>query len=82
MSQNPTLITYDKNADAAYVYLTGKELARGRDTVQVPLPEGVSGMILIDFKDGKIVGVEILDAQATLHDDLLAQAVRIDEMEN
>jgi len=33
-------------------------------------------MVVLDWKDGKIVGLEVLDAAALLHPDLLAQAVR------
>jgi uncharacterized protein YuzE len=33
-------------------------------------------MVVLDWKDGKIVGLEVLDASALLHPDLLAQAAR------
>jgi hypothetical protein len=33
-------------------------------------------MVVLDWKDSKIVGLEVLDAAALLHSDLLAQAVR------
>lgn len=69
-----TRITYDPAADAAYVYLTGEALEAGRDTVIVPAPEGVADLVLADFRDGRLVGVEVLAASRTLHPDLLAQA--------
>jgi uncharacterized protein YuzE len=61
-------ITWDRTADAAYVSLTSTELTPGRDTVDV------GGSVLLDRKDGKLVGVEILNASAQLHPDLLAEA--------
>ena len=38
------------------------------------LPEGVSGDVLLDFKDGVLVGIEVLGALSLLSDDLLSQA--------
>jgi uncharacterized protein YuzE len=67
-------IEYDPEADAAYVSLTDTELATGRDTFPAEGPEGVPGEVLTDWKDGKLVGIEILGARALLHEDLLAQA--------
>src|SRR6266699_2349641 len=69
-------ITYDADADAAYIYMTDRELMPGRDSVPVNPPEGVQVMVILDWKDGKIAGLEVLDAAALLHPDLLAQAVR------
>ena len=42
-------------------------------------PNGTDAWVVLDWKDGKIVGLEVLDASALLHADLLAQAERIDE---
>lgn len=70
----PVLITHDVDADAAYVYLTGADLAPGRDTVEVDTPRDVAGPVLLDFKDGRLVGVEVLNASRVLHPDLLATA--------
>jgi len=69
-------VTYDPAADAAYIYLTNEQLAPGRDSMPLDPPEGVSAMVVLDWKDGKIVGLEVLDASALLHPDLLAQAAR------
>jgi uncharacterized protein YuzE len=70
-------ITYDPNADAVYVYLTDEQLSPGRDSIPCDLPENMRGSIVVmDWKDGKIVGLEVLDASKVLHADLLAQAVR------
>jgi uncharacterized protein YuzE len=69
-------ITYDPEVDAAYIYLTDEQLLPGRDSVPVDPPEGMRAYIVLDWKDGKIVGLEVLDATSLLHSDLLAQAVR------
>jgi uncharacterized protein YuzE len=69
-------ITYDPEADAAYIYLTDEALMAGRDSIPVDPPEGMQTFVVMDWKDGKIVGLEVLDATALLHPDLLAAAVR------
>jgi uncharacterized protein YuzE len=69
-------VTYDPEADAAYIYLTEVELMPGRNSVPVDPPEGIQAMVVLDWKDGKIVGLEVLDAAALLHPDLLASAVK------
>ena len=69
-------ITYDVVADAAYIYLTDEALMPGRDSVPVDPPEGMQAFVVMDWKDGKIVGLEVLDATALLHPDLLASALR------
>jgi uncharacterized protein YuzE len=69
-------ITYDPDADAAYIYLTDEALMPGRDSVPVDPPEGIQAFVVLDWREGKIVGLEVLDASALLHADLLALAVR------
>jgi uncharacterized protein YuzE len=71
-------VTYDRSVDAAYIYLTDIELQPGRDTVPCGTPGGGPGaeaMINLDFKDGKIVGLEVIGASRWLHADLLATAL-------
>ncbi len=51
----------------------------GRDSVPVDPPEGMNAFVVLDWKDGKIAGLELLDASALLHPDLLVTAVRPDE---
>ena len=70
------LISYDPEADAAYVSLTAEPLAPGRDSIPCETPAGVNAMVIIDWKDGRIVGLEVLDAARLLHADLLAEASR------
>jgi uncharacterized protein YuzE len=67
-------ITYDPAANAACIHLTEHALTPGRTTLQAPMPPGTSGFIALDWKDGKLVGIEILDAAAHLHHDLLQTA--------
>lgn len=69
-------VTYDPEADAAYIHLTEEELLPGRDSVPCDAPEGDHAFVVLDWKDGKIVGLEVLDASARLHPDLLDRAVR------
>jgi uncharacterized protein YuzE len=38
------------------------------------MPSGTGGFVALDWKDGRLVGIEILDASSRLHHDLLEQA--------
>ena len=67
-------ITYDPAADAACIHLTSSPLTPGRTTLQAPTPAGTEGFIALDWKDGRLIGIEILDASTRLHHDLLEQA--------
>lgn len=69
-------VTFDPDADATYIYLTEEPLLPGRDSVPLDPPEGVRAFVVLDWTDGKIVGLEVLDASSLLHPDLLAQAVQ------
>jgi uncharacterized protein YuzE len=53
-------ITYDPDVDAAYIYLTDEQLPHGRDSVPVDPPEGMRADIVLDWKDGKMAGLEVL----------------------
>lgn len=64
-------ITWDRSADAAYVHLTADELSPGRNTLVCPTPDGVATDVLVDWKDGRVVGLEFLHASTVLHGDLL-----------
>lgn len=65
-------VTYEQSVDAAYIYLTDEPLEPGRTTVAVHTD--LSAMIHVDFKDGKMVGIEVIGASEVLHKDLLAHA--------
>jgi uncharacterized protein YuzE len=67
-------ITYDAAADAIYIHLTGQPLTPGRTTIQAPTPPSVEGFIALDWKDGRLVGLEIPGASSRLHRDLLDEA--------
>lgn len=71
-------ISYDSEADAAYIYLTDEPLLPGRDRIPCDSPAGTQAMVVLDWKDGKISGIEVLDASALLHQDLLALAKQSD----
>lgn len=65
-------ITLDKEADAAYIYL--KEISAGEVTDTISLNESVN----IDLnKDGKTIGIEILDASKNLPVTALKSAIII-----
>ena len=67
-------VSYDPESDAAFTYLTDQALEPGRDSIPSETPEGVSAIVVMDWKDGKIVGLEVLDASRVLHQDLIAEA--------
>jgi uncharacterized protein YuzE len=72
-------VTYDKQADAAYIYFTGPRERRSVSHMYPCDPVGVSGMINLDFDEGgQLVGVEVLAASAKLPRYLLDAAERID----
>jgi hypothetical protein len=41
---------------------------------QGPHPRGTEAFVVLGWKDGRLVGIEILDASQSLHQDLLDQA--------
>lgn len=62
-------IEYDKEANAAYIYL--KEIGEGEVASTISLSDTVN----IDLdKDGKTIGIEILDASNHAPKELLEQA--------
>ena len=67
-------ITYDRDANAAYIHLTEAKLEPGRTTTTAALPAGVGGFIALDWKNDRLVGIEILDADEHLQPDLLEHA--------
>jgi uncharacterized protein YuzE len=67
-------ISYDREVDAAYIYLTDEPLMPGRYSLPCEMPNGVNAMVVLDWRDGRIVGLEVIGASLHLHPDLLAQA--------
>ena len=68
-------VTYDRKVDAAYIRLAG---GGGKGTVAFTYPcdpGEVNGQIHLDFDgDGRLVGIEVLDASRLLPDELLVEA--------
>ena len=48
--------------------------AAHRTTTQAATPDGVDGFVALDWEDGRIVGIEILDASSRLTQDILDEA--------
>jgi uncharacterized protein YuzE len=65
-------IKYDREADAAYVYLC-EEIPAGGVAQTVPVdPKAIGGMVNLDLDDGgRIIGLEVLDASELLRPELL-----------
>ena len=59
-------ITYDEETDAAYIYLV--PIAAGGVAQTYPCdPSEVNGMINLDFdREGRLLGIEVLDASRKL----------------
>jgi hypothetical protein len=68
-------VTSSAHDDAVYGYLTEEALPPGRD-IHVDLPDERTGgrSVVKDWRDSKLVGLEVLDARELLHQDLLNQA--------
>ena len=69
----PLKVTFDAEADAAYIYLVDKIDSGGvRTTVPCDLGS-LAGMINLDFDDfGQLLGIEIMDARHFLAPQLLS----------
>ncbi len=68
-------ISYDPAADAAYIQLADVIGAGGVAFTYGCDPSEVDGMIHLDFdSDGRVVGIEVLDASSKLPPEVLLQA--------
>jgi uncharacterized protein YuzE len=76
----PMRITYDGRADSAYVYLTEEAVESGRDAIECEGPKDARGTVILDWKDGRLVGLEVLTASQVLHSDLLSRAVPLESI--
>lgn len=71
-------VSWDVAADAAYIAVgVEPEAPCAATTVQVPSPEG--GAVILEYRENRLVGIEILGASALLPAEVLAGAVRVDE---
>ncbi len=70
----PLRVTYDPEVNAAYIYLAEEPAAGWRHGTTVTLdPVEVGGMINLDLdEDGRLMGLEVLDARRVLSDQLLS----------
>jgi uncharacterized protein YuzE len=67
-------VEYDPLVDAAYIYLTAISPGQVASTYPCP-PSEVSGQIQLDFDaEGRLVGIEVLDASKFLPPDVLDAA--------
>ena len=67
-------ITYNRQANALYLELTDEQLTPSRTTIPTETPADIEAFIAPDWKDDRLVGIEVLDADVTLPPDLLRQA--------
>jgi uncharacterized protein YuzE len=70
-------VTYDGEADAAYISL--KDLGAGESRHQILVEaEEARGEIVLDLDaEGKLIGIEVLNARSGLPTDLLNEAERL-----
>jgi uncharacterized protein YuzE len=72
-------LTYDPDADAAYVYLVDSIPANGVAQTRSAMLELDRAFIAFDFDaDGKVLGLEILGASRLLIEETLLSAIRPD----
>jgi uncharacterized protein YuzE len=69
--------SFDPDADAAYIHLTAEPLMPGRTSVPLRYDgDEVLPEVVLDFKDGRLVGIEVLGARDGLAADLIRSADR------
>ncbi|MEU4337113.1 DUF2283 domain-containing protein [Micromonospora lupini] len=72
-------VTYDEEANAAYIYLTDPRVNAGVANMYACDPVEAGGMINLDLdSDGRLVGIEVLAASSKLPQYLLDMAERAD----
>ena len=72
-------VTYDKTANAAYVYFTDPQVHVYSAHMYPCDPVDVDGMINLDFDEqGRLIGIEVLAADSKLPKYLLQSAERLD----
>jgi uncharacterized protein YuzE len=65
-------VTYDRESDAAYIYLTPVGVEHSAAFTYACDPGEVNGQIQLDFnKDGQLIGIEVLDASRLLPEEFL-----------
>ena len=73
--QAPIRFALDRSSNAAYIHLTARsaELTGPTESVTVDAPF-IHSDVVLDFRDGRLIGIEVLDADITLPYDLLDSA--------
>ncbi|MFB8034343.1 DUF2283 domain-containing protein [Streptomyces sp. NPDC056004] len=72
-------VTYDKTADAAYVYFTDPQDCVNSAQMYPCDPVDVDGLINLDFDErGRLIGIEVLAASSKMPEYLLKSAKRLD----
>jgi uncharacterized protein YuzE len=70
-------VTYDAEVDAAYIYFVPEIGSGGVDRTVCVDEQEIGGMVNLDLDpDGRVLGVELLDASAKLPLDLLKKLGR------
>ncbi|MFB9932204.1 DUF2283 domain-containing protein [Amycolatopsis halotolerans] len=73
-------VTYDSEADAAYIYFVDPNYSPPVARMYPCDPVEVGGMINLDFDEGgRLIGVEVLAARSKLPAHILDSAERIDK---
>ena len=69
------IMCINQNTHAVAAYISSRQLSiRDRDSIPLSVPRRVDAMVSTDWKDGKIAGLEVLDAVSLLHADFLSMA--------
>ena len=70
----PLRVTFDPEADASYIYLADEPALGWRHRKTVPVdPNEIGGMVNVDLDDdGRLIGIEVMDARNLLSDKILA----------
>lgn len=72
-------VTYDRTADAAYMYFTDPQVGVRSARTYPCDPIDVDGMINLDFDEqGRLIGIEVLAATSKLPEYVLQAAERLD----
>lgn len=69
-------MTYDPDADAAYIYVSAQERVPENHETCGPSVEGGGAILLAYSSDQHLVGIEILGASRLLDAEVLAEAER------
>lgn len=73
-------IELDKKTDAAYIYLKESIDPGGVEKTYPCDPLQIKGMINLDFdKDGRLIGIEVMDASKKLPEEIIKNAEVIGE---